>query len=151
LILDEPSTGLDPAVRIALWARVRELRDRGTTVLVTTHYMDEAERLCDRVAIMSQGRAVSEGAPSELIHRHLAEETVEVECEDGEEQRLLDGFAASRLRVGNRTLLYVDDSRALIDRLRSQDGGDRRRIVVRPTNLEDVFLRVTGSSLEGGV
>jgi lipooligosaccharide transport system ATP-binding protein len=150
LILDEPTTGLDPAVRLALWARVRELRDLGTTVLVTTHYMDEAEQLCDRVVIMSEGRAASEGAPSELIQRHLAAETVELECDEPEERALLDGFAGPHLRVGNRTRLYLDDSRPLVDRVRGRDGGDRRRIVVRPTNLEDVFLRVTGSSLEGG-
>ncbi|HVO93473.1 MAG TPA: ABC transporter ATP-binding protein, partial [Terriglobales bacterium] len=77
LILDEPTTGLDPAVRLALWSRIRELRAAGTTVLITTHYMDEAQRLCDRVAIMAAGKVIASGSPSDLIASRLASETVE--------------------------------------------------------------------------
>jgi lipooligosaccharide transport system ATP-binding protein len=76
LILDEPTTGLDPAVRLALWSRVRDLRAAGTTVLLTTHYMDEAQRLCDQVAIMAAGKVIGEGAPSDLIASRLAPVTV---------------------------------------------------------------------------
>ena len=155
LILDEPSTGLDPAVRHTLWSRIRELRARGTTVLLTTHYMDEAERLCDRVVIMDGGRAMSEGAPRELIARHLARETVEVDCGEGEETALfgpmVDGDGGlKRLRAGNRVMLYTDDSTALVERIRRVDGGDRRPFVVRPANLEDVFLSITGTTLREG-
>jgi lipooligosaccharide transport system ATP-binding protein len=148
LILDEPTTGLDPAVRHALWARVRGLISAGTTVLLTTHYMDEAERLCDTVVIMAQGHAVCRGAPKALIAEHLAREAVEFDCSEGDERRLLDGIAAKRLRTGNRLMLFADDASPLVDLIHRRDGGDRRPVVVRPANLEDVFLSVTGGRLE---
>jgi lipooligosaccharide transport system ATP-binding protein len=150
LILDEPTTGLDPAVRHALWSRVRELRAVGTTVLLTTHYMDEAERLCDRLAIMSEGRVVCEDAPRALIEARLAREAVELDASREEEKTLLDGFAAtsSRLRSGNRVMIYAEDATPVIEWIHSRDGGAWRPLLVRPTNLEDVFLSVTGTSLE---
>jgi lipooligosaccharide transport system ATP-binding protein len=149
LILDEPTTGLDPAVRLALWSRVRELRAAGTTVLITTHYMDEAQRLCDRVAIVAAGRVIASGAPAELIRTRLAAETVEFDCTDGEEAVLLDGAAAGRrLRAGRRLMVYLDDAAGFVERIRSHDQGDRRPVIVRPTNLEDVYLSLTGASLE---
>jgi lipooligosaccharide transport system ATP-binding protein len=149
LILDEPTTGLDPAVRLALWSRVRELRAEGTTVLITTHYMDEAQRLCDQVAIVSAGKVIATGAPAELITTRLAPETVEFDCTPNEEAALLDGVASGRrLRIGRRLMLYLDDTTDLIDQIRRHDEGDRRSIIVRPTNLEDVYLSFTGTSLE---
>jgi lipooligosaccharide transport system ATP-binding protein len=150
LILDEPTTGLDPAVRLALWSRVRDLRAAGTTVLLTTHYMDEAQRLCDQVAIMAAGKVIGEGAPSDLIASRLAPETVEFDCTPEEEAALMNGFARStrRLRVGHRVMLYLNDATQLIDHIRHHDEGDRRPVIVRPTNLEDVFLALTGTSLE---
>ena len=153
LILDEPTTGLDPAVRLALWSRVRDLRAEGTTVLLTTHYMDEAQRLCDRVAIISAGRVIDEGPPEELIVTHLAPGTVEFDCAPEEEAALVSGLnlpLRRRLRVGRRVMIYLDDAASLIDRIRQRDQGNRRALVVRPTNLEDVFLALTGTSLEGG-
>ncbi len=149
LVLDEPTTGLDPAVRLALWTNVRELRERGTTVLLTTHYMDEAERLCDIVGIVDEGRMIAEGAPRELIERHLAPETVELDCTREEEARLLDGYGPTlnRLRTGNRLILHMQSAPSLIEHLH---GRERGHIVVRPTTLEDVFLALTGDSLEGG-
>jgi lipooligosaccharide transport system ATP-binding protein len=151
LVLDEPTTGLDPAVRLALWARVRDLRAAGTTVLLTTHYMDEAQRLCDRVAIVTNGKVITEGTPAALITANLAPETVEVDCDPGEEAALLDGAPTprTRLRTGRRVMLYVDDASPLVDRVHQLDPSNRRALVVRPTNLEDVFLRLTGTSLEG--
>jgi lipooligosaccharide transport system ATP-binding protein len=150
LVLDEPTTGLDPAVRLALWGRVRDLRAAGTTVLLTTHYMDEAQRLCDRVAIVAEGKIIAEGAPRTLVEAHLAPEAVEFDCDAGEEQALLDGTPPprSRLRSGRRVMLYVDDASPLVERLHARDPADRRGLVVRPTNLEDVYLRLTGTSLE---
>ena len=150
LILDEPTTGLDPAVRLVLWSRIRELRTAGTTVLITTHYMDEAQRLCDRVAIVSAGKVLDTGIPADLIANRLEPETVEFDCTSQEEVALLDGFvpADRRLRVGQRLMLYVNDAGRLIERIRRHDRGDRRAIIVRPTNLEDVFLSLTGTSLE---
>ena len=150
LVLDEPTTGLDPALRLALWARVRDLRAAGTTVLLTTHYMDEAQRLCDRVAIIANGRIIVEGAPLRLIAEHLAPEAVELDCDPGEESELFDGMPAPRyrLRSGRRVMLYVDDAKPLVDRIHERDPANRRALVVRPANLEDVFLRLTGTSLE---
>jgi lipooligosaccharide transport system ATP-binding protein len=150
LILDEPTTGLDPAVRLALWSRIRALRSQGTTVLLTTHYMDEAERLCDQVAIISEGRVISEGVPRDLIDLHLARDAVEVECDPREESELLEGLPsiAHRIRAGGRLAVYLDDAAPAVDQVRRLDGGDRRPLIVRPTNLEDVFLALTGTHLE---
>lgn len=151
LILDEPTTGLDPAVRLALWGRIRELRNAGTTVLITTHYMDEAQRLCDEVAVVSAGKVIRSGNPAALIAA-LAAETVEIDCSIEEEEVLLDGLAedSRRLRIGQRLMIYLDEPSRLIDHIRHSDQGDRRPIIVRPTNLEDVYLSLTGTSLEGG-
>ena len=149
LILDEPTTGLDPAVRQALWSRIRSLRAGGATVLITTHYMDEAQRLCDQVAIISSGKVICADAPANLIAM-LAPETVEFDCLPDEELALFDGVAPSarRVRIGERVMLYLEDPTRLIEHIRGRDPGDRRQIVVRPTNLEDVFLSLTGTSLE---
>ncbi len=151
LILDEPTTGLDPAVRLALWSRIRDLKAEGTTVLLTTHYMDEAQRLCDTVAIISEGRVIAQGEPHGLIAARLARETVELDCSAEEEMSLLNGFSPppQRLRVGRRLMLYLDDATRLIEHTRRLDGGTRRSLIVRPTNLEDVFLALTGTRLEG--
>jgi lipooligosaccharide transport system ATP-binding protein len=147
LIMDEPTTGLDPAVRLALWSRIRELRAHGATVLLTTHYMDEAQRLCDRVAIMSDGKVVDEGSPPDLIAAHLAPEAVELDCTPEEEAAIAAAAnGARRLRVGRRVTFYLDDAAPLVERLRAAD--HRRPLVVRPTNLEDVFLALTGTTLE---
>ncbi|MFN2425556.1 MAG: ABC transporter ATP-binding protein [Candidatus Binatia bacterium] len=151
LILDEPTTGLDPAVRRSLWDNVRVLRDRGATVLLTTHYMDEAERLCDRVAVMADGKVLAIGEPRELVRQHLAHEAVEIEEDDSVVAGMLAGFAERvvRVRSGRRTTLHSMDAAALAAHLR-EHGGDHRALVVRPSNLEDVFLHLTGGSLEGG-
>jgi lipooligosaccharide transport system ATP-binding protein len=153
LILDEPTTGLDPAVRLALWSRIRELKASGTTVLLTTHYMDEAQRLCDRVAIISGGKVIAEGDPLDLIATHLAQEAVELDCSPEEESALLNGFGLPlhHLRAGGRIMIYLNDATPLIELIRDRDQGDRRALVVRPTNLEDVFLALTGTGLEIGL
>lgn len=150
LILDEPTTGLDPAVRLVLWSRIRELCATGTTVLLTTHYMDEAQRLCDHVAIMSLGKVISEGAPADLIDSLLAREAVEFDCTPHEESLFLDGIPPPehRLRAGRRLMIYLDDATALAAHVRQRDPQDERSLVVRPTNLEDVFLSLTGTNLE---
>ena len=152
LVLDEPTTGLDPAVRLVLWSRVRELRDAGKTVLLTTHYMDEAERLCDVVCIMSAGRSVAQGSPRELISAHLARDAVELDCDSDEEESLFAGLGTVKqhLRSGRRLVLFADDAAPLISFIHERDGGDRRTLVSRPANLEDVFLTLTGIQLEGG-
>jgi lipooligosaccharide transport system ATP-binding protein len=152
LVLDEPTTGLDPAVRLALWAKVRDLRAAGTTILLTTHYMDEAQRLCDRVAVMAEGRILADGAPEALIASHLHRQAVEVDCDAAAAQRLVSQLPPDtrRIRAGGRLVLFVDDASAIIPILDASgiDGGRGR--VIRPTNLEDLFLHLTGTSLEGG-
>jgi lipooligosaccharide transport system ATP-binding protein len=146
LILDEPTTGLDPGVRQALWAKIRDLRRAGTTVLLTTHYMDEAERLCDEVAIFARGRIDTAGSPPELIARHLAPEAIELDCPPELETALLDGLP--RLRTGSRVIAYTADAAPVLERLRHVALPASVRPIVRPTNLEDVFLAVTGAGLE---
>jgi lipooligosaccharide transport system ATP-binding protein len=147
LILDEPTTGLDPAVRLALWSRIRALRTAGTTVLLTTHYMDEAERLCDQVAIVAGGRVVAQGEPAALIRANLAPDAIEIEADA---TALPTEGVRQSVRVGDRAFLYTDDGPLLAEQLRQRDGGARRPLVVRPTNLEDVFLALTGISLVEG-
>jgi lipooligosaccharide transport system ATP-binding protein len=152
LVLDEPTTGLDPGVRLALWSRVRELLAAGTTVVLSTHYMEEAERLCDRVGIIAGGRLVREGAPRELIESTLAAETVEIDCAPEEEAAVLDGFRSPlhRLRAGPRLILHLDDAAALVEHVHGRIDVHRRSLVVRPTTLEDVYLALAGTTLEGG-
>jgi lipooligosaccharide transport system ATP-binding protein len=127
---------------------VRALKARGTTVLLTTHYMDEAERLCDRVLIMSNGKAVCEGPPRELVESRLAREVLELDCTPAEERVLLEGLGAVKtLRSGARLFAFGDDAGQLSLRVKRLENGAKRAFVVRPANLEDLFLASTGTSL----
>jgi lipooligosaccharide transport system ATP-binding protein len=152
LILDEPTTGLDPAVRQALWERIRSLRRGGTTVLLTTHYMDEAERLCDEVAIFNRGRIESQGSPQELIERHLAREALELDCPPEAETAIFGDLGPLlHLRSGNRLIVYAADVAPLLEKVHRAEGPlgtSAGRAIVRPTNLEDVFLALTGMRME---
>jgi len=152
LVLDEPTTGLDPAVRLALWSRIRSLKEAGTTILLTTHYMDEAQRLCDRVAIMSDGVVVCDDSPDALITRYLDREVVEFDAEPEEAASWPGACVVARqaLHADRRLMLFAPDAEPVVDWVRARDGGQRRPLVVRPANLEDVFLRVSGAQLEGG-
>jgi lipooligosaccharide transport system ATP-binding protein len=151
IILDEPTTGLDPAVRLVLWNKLRELKSRGKTVLLTTHYMEEAERLCERVMIMDHGRAVLEGAPKQLVAERLAREVIELDCTVDDEQRLLAGVhGVKTLRAGPRLFVFDAEVAPLVDRVKRLPRGEERAFVVRPANLEDLFLAATGTQLEGG-
>jgi lipooligosaccharide transport system ATP-binding protein len=150
LILDEPTTGLDPAVRLALWNRVRELRRAGTTVLLTTHYMEEAERLCDALLVMDHGKEVARGAPRELIRDVLASETLELELPAGRHAAVLGQLTGVRaLRSGAHLMLYARDATALLEAVRRTEPG-AQLVAIRPTNLEDVFLALTGTKLAAG-
>ncbi|MEJ2290005.1 MAG: ABC transporter ATP-binding protein [Deinococcales bacterium] len=149
VVLDEPTTGLDPQVRLNLWTKLEELNAQGKTLMMSTHYMDEAERLCDRLVIMDRGRIIAEGAPQELIRTHLPPFVVEARAEMGE-GRGLEG-AATRLglaavRSGDRVSVFVGDPDAALASLREQ-GWRLERAFVRPANLEDVFLKLTGRAL----
>jgi lipooligosaccharide transport system ATP-binding protein len=150
LILDEPTTGLDPAVRLALWNRVRELRRAGTTVLLTTHYMEEAERLCDELVVLDQGRLVAQGAPAALVRDVLAPEALEVELPPGRHAAVLERLHGVRaLRSGAHLMLYAKDAAALLEAVRRAEP-EAHLVSMRPTNLEDVFLALTGTKLEAG-
>lgn len=149
VVLDEPTTGLDPQVRLNLWDKLEELRSQGKTLLMSTHYMDEAERLCDRLVIMDHGRIIASGAPQALIREHLPPLVVEARAGVGE-GRALEG-AASRLglaavRTGDRVSVFVDDADSALRRLRDE-GWRLEHAFVRPANLEDVFLKLTGRAL----
>jgi ABC-2 type transport system ATP-binding protein len=157
LFLDEPTTGLDPQSRRALWQVIRGLRDRGRTILLTTHYMDEAERLCDRVAVVDQGRVIAQGSPAELIARlggdHVIEFAINGAAAGGppDEAALLalPGVRGARLEATG-ILLTVTEPHvtlpALLQRLQA-DGVELARLATRHVSLEDVFVTLTGRHL----
>ncbi len=149
LLLDEPTTGLDPQARHILWDRLFRLKERGVTLVVTTHFMDEAEQLCDRLIVMDHGAIVAEGSPPELIRRYSSREVVELrfgsDRNEAMQRELRD--LADRLEVlPDRVLLYADDGEALLDAV-ARRGLDPLTSLVRRSSLEDVFLRLTGRSL----
>jgi lipooligosaccharide transport system ATP-binding protein len=144
VVLDEPTTGLDPQARHVIWGRLTELKARGKTLLLTTHYMEEAERLCDEVVIMDHGRILAQGSPRELIRQHVEPEVIELRGQ-GDEFRNLAATSDCRLeQMGNSLYCYTHQPAALIEQLK---GRHALRFVHRPTGLEDVFLRLTGREL----
>ena len=145
LILDEPTAGLDPQARHQVWEKIEDLRRRGLTVLLTTHYMDEAARLCDRLVILDHGRILVEGAPADLIRSHVGRYVIEV-SQPGEGLRAFvaaEGLKAEDL--GHRLLVYGEDGDAVFHRIAEEfcTGG----CVMRMATLEDVFLKLTGRGL----
>ncbi|MDH7501079.1 MAG: ATP-binding cassette domain-containing protein, partial [candidate division NC10 bacterium] len=147
LILDEPTTGLDPQARRLIWERIRALRQSGMTVVITTHYMEEAEQICDRVLIMNQGQVIAQGSPAELVRQHVGGEVLEVVPEDGNEPAILKEIEGRCLyqRLGEKFEIFTTDGNSVLERLKS-----RVRFVsysIRRPNLEDVFLRLTGRDL----
>ena len=151
ILLDEPTTGLDPQARHLLWERLYRLKEQGVTLLLTTHYMDEAEQLADRLVIMDHGKIVAEGSPSELITEHTTREVVELRFGEGDHDAaaLAPVATAAGLRVDklpDRHLVYADDGDALIAHLH-QAGVRPLGTYVRRSSLEDVFLTLTGRSL----
>ena len=149
LILDEPTTGLDPQARHALWDRLYRPKQRGATLIVTTHYMDEAEQLCDRLVVMDNGKIVAEGSPRELIRAHSTREVIELRFAIGEQDGAaakLDGLAKRMEILPDRILLYTDDADLVASGVHSRDLRPES-IVERRSTLEDVFLRLTGRSL----
>lgn len=151
LLLDEPTTGLDPQARHLVWDRLHELKETGTTLVLTTHYMDEAEQLCDRLVIMDGGRIVAEGTPRDLIETHVGREVVDLRfADDAARDAALARLDGDRLRtevLPRRLLAYTDDGDRLVARL-TRSGLHPAALVVRRASLEDVFLTLTGRSLE---
>ncbi|MCP4303914.1 MAG: ABC transporter ATP-binding protein [bacterium] len=148
MLLDEPTTGLDPQARHALWDRLYRLKQQGVTLIITTHYMDEAEQLCDRLVVMDKGKIVAEGSPQELIERYATREVVELRFPIGETpgEDKLDGLAKRIEALPDRTLLYTDNAEQSLLNLNERPLPIESTIVRRAT-LEDVFLRLTGRTL----
>jgi lipooligosaccharide transport system ATP-binding protein len=146
VFLDEPTTGLDPQARHLIWERLKQLLSHGKTLLLTTHFMDEAERLCDRLSVMDVGRIVASGSPRELIRTHIEPEVVEVYGEGAAQwgdqvgQRLSDRCE----RTGETVFCYTRSARPLMQDLEARG---ELRYLHRPANLEDVFLKLTGREL----
>jgi lipooligosaccharide transport system ATP-binding protein len=150
LLLDEPTTGLDPQARHLIWQKLRELEERGVTMVLTTHYMDEAERLCDRLVIMDQGKILAQGTPAELIDGHVGQEVFEVDLDDAAAAELLSGIDSSeskRVRSGDMLAVFLGTrgelGQTLVDRARGMGAHYR----LRNATLEDVFLELTGREL----
>jgi lipooligosaccharide transport system ATP-binding protein len=150
VVLDEPTTGLDPQARLAVWNALDRLRRRGVTLLLTTHYMEEAERLCDRLVIMDEGRIVTDGKPSALVLSHVGREVLELRLEDGcDPDRLvasLDGRIQGHDTNEQTLMLYADNAEKVLEEL-DNDAFPTESALVRRATLEDVFLRLTGRSL----
>jgi|HubBroStandDraft_1064217.scaffolds.fasta_scaffold45564_2 lipooligosaccharide transport system ATP-binding protein len=149
LILDEPTTGLDPQARHLLWDRLYRLKHQGVTLIVTTHYMDEAEQLCDRLVVMDHGRIAAEGTPHGLIAEHSTREVVELRFDPDENEAMAPrlGGLAERVEVlPDRVLLYADDGDEVLREVEGR-GLVARNSLVRRSTLEDVFLRLTGRTL----
>lgn len=146
LVLDEPTTGLDPQARHLIWERLKRLLQQGKTVLLTTHFMEEAERLCGRLAIMDRGRIIAEGSPREVISAHIEPQVVEVYGEGAAAWATREAAALSQRYelIGETVFCYIDDAAPLVAGLELQAG---LRYLHRPANLEDVFLKLTGREL----
>jgi len=145
VILDEPTTGLDPQVRHLIWARLAELRARGVTLVLTTHYMEEAERLCDELVVMDHGRILDQGSPKDLIHRHVESDVIELRGTVSEALfTTLRSMCAHAERQGTAVYVYTHAPAPILEFL----GDDTDLTVIhRRAGLEDVFLRLTGRGL----
>jgi lipooligosaccharide transport system ATP-binding protein len=148
ILLDEPTTGLDPQARHVVWDRLYRLKQRGVTLILTTHYMDEAEQLCDRLVVMDNGKIAAEGSPLDLIREYSTREVVELRFATDApvvDAAIFDGMVQRLEALPDRLLLYTDDGDALVpvahERLQPQS------VLVRRSTLEDVFLRLTGRTL----
>ena len=149
VVLDEPTTGLDPQARLLVWERLRRLADEGKTLILTTHYMEEATQLCDRLVIMEGGRIVTEGSPKQLIEEHVSPQVLEFRGRDGSLEKLreiVEAEADAVERAGEALLVYTSDADALLETVRGS-GVEVENTVYRQAGLEDVFLRLTGRTL----
>lgn len=149
LLLDEPTTGLDPQARHILWDRLFRLKEQGTTLVLTTHYMDEAEQLCDRLVVVDQGRIMAEGSPAALIREYSSREVLEVRFgsdRNAEAAERMAGVGERREVLPDRILVYSDNGEATLETI-TQMGLVPITSLVRRSSLEDVFLRLTGRTL----
>src|SRR5713101_2205081 len=142
IILDEPTTGLDPQARHLIWDRLEELKKQGVTILLTTQYMEEAERLCDRLVVMDHGKILIEGTPENLVEKHVAKAVLEVQAETELVQELKGMDSVVFEEIGGRLHIYTNEPERILTELQKKHA--IRRSVIRDATLEDVFFRLTG-------
>ena len=146
LLLDEPTTGLDPQARHLLWDKVRTLKKQGVTIILTTHYMEEAAELCDRILIIDNGKIIEEGTPADLIKKHAGEEVLEVDYDEKVMEMLTKKFPNARLEiVGERIHVFTNQPHGVFTKFLEEF--PTKSATVRSANLEDVFLKLTGRKL----
>jgi lipooligosaccharide transport system ATP-binding protein len=146
LILDEPTTGLDPQARHLIWDKIRSLQKQGVSIVLTTHYMEEAAQLCDRTVIMDNGKIIEEGKPNELIKKHVGEEVLEVAYDEDVLKFLRGAFPDARLEVvGDRIQVFTDKPKGVFAEILGKFSF--KAAMIRDANLEDVFLKLTGRRL----
>jgi lipooligosaccharide transport system ATP-binding protein len=149
LLLDEPTTGLDPQARHILWDRLFRLKEQGVTLVLTTHFMDEAEQLCDRLVVMDKGSIMAEGSPAGLIKEYSSKEVLEVRFGSERNKEVAPQLATMCERMEtlpDRLLMYTEDGEALLEKI-THAGMHATTSLVRRSSLEDVFLRLTGRTL----
>jgi lipooligosaccharide transport system ATP-binding protein len=149
LMLDEPTTGLDPQARHVLWDRLFRLKEQGVTLVITTHYMDEAEQLCDRLVVMDKGKIMAEGSPAELIKKYSSKEVLEVRfgsSQNSEAAKKISGLGDRSEILPDRILIYAENGEAVLEQI-VKLGLSPLTSLVRRSSLEDVFLRLTGRTL----
>lgn len=144
IVLDEPTTGLDPQARHMIWSRLRALLNQGKTLLLTTHYMEEAERLCDELIVIEEGRILERDSPTALMLKHVEPEVIEIRGVDARISQLMSRHDCRLEHVGDTFYCYTQDARPIVAELHDIAG---MRYLQRPSNLEDVFLKLTGRDL----
>jgi lipooligosaccharide transport system ATP-binding protein len=146
LLLDEPTTGLDPQARHLVWDEVRALKKVQVTIILTTHYMDEAEVLCDRIIIVDHGKIIEDGSPKELIKKHIGEDVLELDCDDDLIPLLKQEFPDARIeKLGERMQVFTSRAHGVFEGFLSKN--KIQNVTLRKANLEDVFLKLTGRGL----
>lgn len=146
LLLDEPTTGLDPQARHLVWDEVRRLKKQQVTIILTTHYMDEAEVLCDRILIVDRGKIIEEGTPAELIKKHIGEDVLELDYDEKLLAVLKESFSDARVeKLGDRMQIFTDKPQGVFEEFLKEH--QLQNVAIRKANLEDVFLKLTGRGL----
>ena len=147
LLLDEPTTGLDPQARHSVWDEIRALRKRGVTIIITTHYMDEAAELCDRIFIMDNGRIIEQGKPAELVKKHVGEDVLEFDMDEKLIEALKIEFPDAAFEsFGERVHVFTTQPHGVFERF--LENHPATNVTIRNANLEDVFLKLTGRKLK---
>ncbi len=146
LLLDEPTTGLDPQARHLVWDEVRHLKKQQVTIILTTHYMDEAQILCDRILIVDKGKIIEEGTPTELIKKHVGEEVLEIDYDEKFVPTLKEAFPDAQIeQLGDRMQIFTNKPHGVFEGFLKEH--PLQNVTIRNTNLEDVFLKLTGRGL----